>query len=106
VSAELTTIETRLVERYVAVLDYVSRCAQAIDGGDWFYLLDKARQLEYQAERLTDVAQEVWRDIQAEQPMPRTQAVRTAVAFHGRHYRAGRLLHPAEPRHAGEAGPP
>jgi hypothetical protein len=103
VSAELTTIETRLVERYVAVLDYVSRCAQAIDGGDWFYLLDKARQLEYQAERLTDVAQEVWRDIQAEQPRPRAEAVRAAVAFHGRHYRAGRLLHAAQQRHPGEA---
>jgi hypothetical protein len=106
VSAGLTTTELRLVERYVSLLDYVSRCAQAIDGGDWFYLLDKARQLEYQAERLTDVAQEVWRDIQTEQPRPRTQAVRTAVAFHSRHYRAGRLLHPAKPHHAGEAGTP
>ena len=32
----------RLVEQYVSVLDYISRCAQAIDHGDWFYLHDKA----------------------------------------------------------------
>jgi hypothetical protein len=27
-------------------------------------------------------------------PRPRREAVRAAVALHGRHYRAGRLLHP------------
>jgi hypothetical protein len=43
----LTTPETRLVEQYVSVLDYVSRCAQAIDHGDWFYLHDKADALAH-----------------------------------------------------------
>ena len=38
----LTDVEVRLAEQYVSVLDFVSRCAQAIDGGDWFYLHDKA----------------------------------------------------------------
>jgi hypothetical protein len=86
---KLTSTETRLVERYMAVLDYVSRCGVAIDGGDWIGLLDKARQLERQAERLAEVAGEVWQAIEAQQPSPRTEAVRAAVAFHGRLYRAG-----------------
>jgi hypothetical protein len=87
-SAELTTTETRLVERYMAVLDHVSRCGVAIDGGDWSDLLDTARQLQRQAGRLVEVASEVWQAIQQQQPGPRTEAVRAAVAFHGRHYRA------------------
>jgi hypothetical protein len=85
---KLTGTETRLVERYMAVLDHVSRCGVAIDGGDWSDLLDKARQLERQAGRLVEVASEVWQAIQQQQPSPRTEAVRAAVAFHGRHYRA------------------
>jgi hypothetical protein len=85
---KLTGTETRLVERYVAVLDHVSRCGVAIDGGDWSDLLDKARQLERQAGRLVEVASEVWQTIQRQQPSPRTEAVRAAVAFHGRYYRA------------------
>jgi hypothetical protein len=88
VSTELTNTETRLVERYMAVLAHVSRCGAAIDGGDWSDLLDKARQLEHQAGRLVEVASQVWQAIQQQQPRPRTEAVRAAVAFHGRHYRA------------------
>ena len=85
---KLTSTETRLVERYIAVLDHISRCGVAIDGGDWSDLLDKGRQLERQAGRLVEVASEVWQAIQQQQPRPRTEAVRAAVAFHGRHYRA------------------
>jgi hypothetical protein len=85
---KLTGTETRLVERYMAVLDHVSRCGVAIDAGDWSDLLDNARQLERQAGRLVEVASEVWQAIQRKQPSPRTEAVRAAVAFHGRHYRA------------------
>jgi hypothetical protein len=88
VSAAVTTTETRLVERYMAVLDHVSRCGVAIDAGDWSDLLDKARQLAHHAGRLVEVAGEVWQAIQRQQPSPRTEAVRAAVAFHGRHYRA------------------
>jgi hypothetical protein len=102
VSAELTTTETRLVERYVWVLDLVSRCAQGIDGGDWYYLADKAGDLAVKAERLAEIADEVAQAVRDGRRRPRTQAVRAAVALHGRHYRAGRLLHPAQPRHAGE----
>ena len=96
----LTTTEMRLVEQYVSVLDYVSRCAQAIDGGDWFYLHDKADALAHQAERLSAIAREAY-----DAPRrPRKQAVGAAVAWFGRHYWAARLLHPLEPDPQG--GPP
>ena len=92
--SRLTTTEARLVEQYVSVLDYVSRCAQAIDHGDWFYLHDKAGYLADQAQRLSAIAREAY-----DAPhRPRVQAVRAAVAWFGRHYRAGRLLHPDQPR--------
>jgi hypothetical protein len=97
----LTDTEVRLAEQYVSVLDYVSRCAQAIDGGDWFYLHDKASQLEDAAARLAKITGETWQEIRAGKPRPRTQAMRAAVAWFGRHYRAARLLHPAEPRREG-----
>jgi len=57
---ELTTAEMRLVEQYVSVLDYLSRCAQAIDHGDWFYLYDKADTLAEKAGRLTALAREAY----------------------------------------------
>ena len=52
----LTPAEVRLAEQYVRVLDFVSRCAQAVDHGDWFYLYDKAGQLEDAAGRLARIA--------------------------------------------------
>jgi hypothetical protein len=100
---KLTNTEVRLAEQYVSVLDFVSRCAQAIDHGDWFYLYDKAGELEDAAGRLARIAAETWDEISAGKPQPRTQAVRTAVAHDGRQYRAARLLHPLEPgREGGE----
>jgi hypothetical protein len=99
----LTDPEIRLAEQYVSVLDFVSRCAQAIDGGDWFYLYDKAGQLEDAAGRLAKIAGETWHEIDAGKPRPRAEAIRAAVAWFGRHYRAARLLHPMEPhRERGE----
>jgi hypothetical protein len=94
----LTTTEVRLVEQYVSVLDYLSRCAQAIECDDWFYLYDKSAELAVRAERLAEVAGEFWRVIDQQRRLPRRGAIAAAVAWHGRHYRAGRLLHPAEPR--------
>jgi hypothetical protein len=93
----LSDAEVRLAEQYVSVLDFVSRCAQAIDGGDWFYLHDKASQLEDAAGRLAKITGDTWQEIRAGKPRPRTEAIRAAVAYFGRHYRAARLLHPAEP---------
>ena len=93
----LTTTETRLAEQYVSVLDYVSRCALGIDRDDWFYLYDKAGALVEEAARLAAIAREAY-----DAPRrPRAQAVRAAVAWFGRHYRAARLLHPLEPHPQG-----
>jgi len=86
----------RLVEDYLWVLDLISRCAQGLEGGDWYYLADKAQDLARRAERLAEVAGEIAQAIRDDQPgpRPRREAVRAAVTLHGRHYRAGRLLHP------------
>jgi hypothetical protein len=94
--AELTDTETRLVEAYLWVIDLVSRCAQGLDGGDWYYLADKAQDLVRRAERLADTAGQIAQAIREDRPgsRPRRQVVRAAVAHHGRLYRAGRLLHP------------
>ncbi len=100
---KLTNTEVRLAEQYVSVLDFVSRCAQAIDHGDWFYLYDKASELQDAASRLARVAGETWDEIKAGKPRLRPEAMRMAVAQFGRHYRAARLLHPLEPgRQGGE----
>ncbi len=95
---DLTSMEIRLAERYVSVLDFVSRCALAVDEGNWHYLWDKAGQLAHAAEQLDQVAEENWKQVRDGGTRPRKDAVAAAVAHHGRHYRAGRLLHP-------EAGP-
>jgi hypothetical protein len=91
---DLTSIEVRLAEQYVRVLDFVSRCALAVDEGNWHYLWDKAHQLEDAATGLREVAEENWTQVRAGGPRPRKDAVAAAVAHYGRHYRAGRLLHP------------
>jgi hypothetical protein len=90
----LTSTELRLVERYVWVLDLMSRCAQGLDAGDWYYLADKADDLTHRAEQLAEVAGEIAQAVRDGRRGPRAQVVRAAVAVHGRHYRAGRLLHP------------
>jgi hypothetical protein len=94
--AELTDTESRLVEAYLWVIDLVSRCAQGLDGGDRYYLHDKAQDLARRAERLADTAGQIAQAVRDDRPrpQPRREVVRAAVAFHGRHYRAGRLLHP------------
>ena len=99
-----TDAEIRLAEQYVRVLDFLSRCAQAIEGGDWFYLADKAAQLQDATGGLARVAGETWQAVSAGQ-RPRTELVRAAVAHHGRHYRAGRLLHPDQPTPPGGERP-
>ncbi len=90
---DLTDAEVRLAERYVRVLDFVSRCAQAVDEGNWHYLWAKARQLADAAHRFDTVATQAWAATQAGE-RPRRDAVAAAVAHWGRHHRAGRLLHP------------
>jgi hypothetical protein len=91
-----TDAEIRLAEQYVRVLDFLSRCAQAIDTGNWHYLADKAHQLHDAAEGLAWITRQTREQISAGQPPPRPQVVRAKVAYHGRHYHAGRLLHPLD----------
>ena len=95
---QLTATETRLIEQYVSVLDYLSRCAQAIHTDDWSYLRDKAAQLATRAERLAETASELWEAIDQQDHLPHRGAIGAQVTVHGRHYRAGQLLHPADPK--------
>jgi hypothetical protein len=87
---ELTPAEGRIVDRYVSVLDFLSRCAQAIDDGNTYYLWDKTGQLKGAVEGLHD---ELGRA--NGKPKVRRDVLAAAVRYHARHYRAGRLLHPA-----------
>jgi hypothetical protein len=93
---ELTDTEPRLVEDYLWVIDLASRCTHGLDGSDWSYLNDKAHDLARRAERLADTAGQIAQAVGDDRPglRPRREAVRAAVAHHGRHDRAGRLLHP------------
>jgi hypothetical protein len=89
----MTPLELRVVEEYVWVLDFVSRCALGVDRGDWFYLADKSGELATAAQRLREVAHEVYQAAtQGHGPQP--EVIGAAVAYQGRHYRAGRLLYP------------
>jgi hypothetical protein len=90
---EMTPTELRLVEQYVWVLDFISRCALGVDRGDWFYLADKAGELATAAQRLREIAHQAYQ-ASTQGHGPRPDVVRAAVAHHGRHYRAGQLLHP------------
>jgi hypothetical protein len=90
----LTQDEIGLVDDYVSVLDFVSRCAHAIDGGNTYYLWEKASQLERAAGRLEKLL-----GASSGRPRVRPDAVLAAVRHAGRHYRAGRLLHPEERVH-------
>jgi hypothetical protein len=93
----VTPAELRLVEEYVWVLDFVSRCALGIDRGDWFYLYDKAGELATAAGRLSQLAAEAYQaSILGQALDPRPSGPRWPGR--GRHYRAGRLLHPHQPR--------
>jgi hypothetical protein len=85
----LTGEETRLVERYLGVCDFLGRWAQAIDGGNWHYLQDKAAQLREASDRFADEALRAYRGRKL-----RPDFVLAGVRWWGRHYRASRLLHP------------
>jgi hypothetical protein len=88
-----TQDEIRVAEAYVSVLDFVSRCAQAVDEENPYYLWDKAGQLRSAADRLCEVLAE-----SDGRPQLRPGALAALVARHGRHYRACRLLHPERRR--------
>src|SRR6266511_3499037 len=65
----------------------------------------KAAQLQDATSGLARVTRQTREQVSAGGPRPRTELVRTAVAYHGRHYRAGRLLHPDQPTPRGGERP-
>ena len=76
---DLTPAEGKLAQAYVETMDFVSRCAQALEDGNWDYLADKACQLRNRAielERAADAAK-------AASPQPRAAAVLSAVTALG-----------------------
>lgn len=72
----------------------MSRLALAVEDGDWFYLADKADEMESRLQQLRDAA---GAGHQAT-PQPRGAAVRAWVADRSSRagFRAGELLHPVE----------
>lgn len=92
-----TDDEVQISEAYICVLDFVSRCALAVDEDNFYYLWDKVGQLESAAKRLHEILGE-----SKGRPRVRAGVVHRAVAAHGRYYDACRLLHP--PSNAGHEG--
>ncbi len=93
-AVSLTSTERRIAEAYAGVLDYVSRLALAVEHGDWFYLADKAAELERNASDLREAAH----DGHTATTPPRQAAVRAWVAERSLRagFRAGELLHPVK----------
>lgn len=101
---QLRGMELRLAEDMTAILDYVSRVKQGVDGGEWHYVLDKAGELARAAKRLSDAAgYEI--DHRREKPREaaRPATVVAAVTREARHYSAGRALYPAPAEPARDA---
>lgn len=98
---DLTPTEGKLAQAYVETMDFVSRCAQALEDGDWDYLADKACQLRNRAHALEAAADAA----KAASPSPRTAAVLSAVTARGSHYRAVELLHPGPFRNPRDGQP-
>ncbi len=101
--AAMTVLEDRLTEGYVRVLDVMSGCAQAVDQGHWHDLHDKATELESATAWLAEIASDATSQRAQHAQPPRATVVHAAVASLARHYRAGRLLHPAVPHREGGA---
>jgi len=99
----LTEVEARLAERHVGLLDLVSRCAQAVERGDWFYLCDKATALEVAAGGLAEAAGKAYAAWYADRGAVRAQVVRAAVAHQGPPLpgRSAAAPRPAPPARAG-----
>jgi hypothetical protein len=86
---DLTLAEGKLAQAYVETIDFVFRCAQAFEDGNWDYLADKACQLRNRAIELEQAADAA----KATSPPPRAAAVLSAVTNRGTSYRAIELLH-------------
>jgi hypothetical protein len=91
----LRGMELRIAEDMTAVLDYVSRVKQGIDGGDWHYVLDKAVGLAKVAQQLADAAgYEIDHRRTKPREAARPDAIVVIITRDARHYAAGRALYP------------
>ena len=93
-----TPDELRIAERYLWVLDYVSRCADAVRGGDWDELDDAAQSLARRAGQLAEAA----RDRHDRSAGPRPHVVVGMVAERNSDSEAAALLHPYRPGATGK----
>ena len=89
---QITPIEGRLAQAYTETLDFVGRCAKAIDEGNWYYLADKAGDLRNRVEQLETAAVEAEA---AGVPSTQAAAVLAEVVRRGGSYRAVKALHSA-----------
>lgn len=94
-----TADELRIAERYLWVLDYVSRCADAVRHGDWSELDDAAQDLARRAGQLAEAAHELHDPATA----PRAHVVLTIAAEHNRASQVALLLHPNPPGATGKS---
>jgi hypothetical protein len=95
-----STDEQRIAERYLHVLDDLSRCADAVRHGDWDKLDTLARTLARSADQLADAVHEQLDPAVS----PRAVVVVDIVAEHGGDYEAAYLLHPHRPATTSRTG--
>lgn len=93
-AGQLRGMELRIAEDMTAILDYLSRVKQGVDGGEWHYVFDKAGELARAAQRL-QAAAEYEIDRKPKDPAARPKAIVATVTRGARHYAAGRALYPA-----------
>jgi hypothetical protein len=95
-----STDEQRIAERYLHVLDHVSRCVDAVRHGDWAKLDSFARTLARSADLLGDAVHERLDPATS----PRGAAVVEIVVEHSGDCEAARLLHPHRPTTTSRTG--
>jgi hypothetical protein len=99
-AAEQSTDERRIAERYLHVLDQLSRCADAVRHGDWDKLDTIARTLARGADQLADAVRE-----QSDPATgPRPAVILDIVADCSGNCEAARLLHPHRPSTTSRTG--
>jgi hypothetical protein len=92
--------ERRIAERYLQVLDHLSRCADAVRHGDWDKLDTLAQSLSHGADRLAEAVREQHDPATS----PRAAVVVDLVAGHGGDCEAARMLHPHRPATTSRTG--
>lgn len=95
-----STDEQRIAERYLHVLDHLSRSADAVRHGDWDKLDTIARTLARSADQLADAVHEQLDPATS----PRSAVVLDIVVEYSASCEAARLLHPHRPATTSRTG--